>query len=219
MKTKEFLKREWVLWLLMLAPLVFVLFNWKSFPDKVPTHWNIEGEVDRYSGKWGLFIGPGLSFAIYFLLLFLPRFDPRKKNYDLFSGTYWIIRIIVAAILALLGMVTALASLGMQINVALIVETAIVCMFLLLGNQMGRIRPNYFVGIRTPWTLSNEEVWMKTHRLAGRIWVFLSLLMLPVGFLVSIKIMFILFIVYIVVLVAVPLVYSWRMHKSLTGTN
>lgn len=217
MKTTDFLKREWVIWILILSPIVFVLMYWADFPEKVPMHWNMNNEVDRYGGKWALFLSPGLNLGIYFLLLFIPKIDPRKKNYDLFSGTYWFFRIILSAILALLGFVTALASKGVEMNVGLIVITAVTSLFLLIGNQMGRIRPNYFVGVRTPWTLNNEEVWAKTHRATGRVWVIASLLMIPVGFLLPVKIMAIIFFVYIAVLVAFPLIYSWRVHKLVKG--
>lgn len=213
MKTIDFLKREWAIWLIMLAPLVYVLVCRDDFPEKIPMHWNIEGEVDRYGGKWALFLSPGLNLGIYFLLLILPKIDPRKKNYDLFSGTYWLLRIMLAALLSLLGFVTALASKGVEMNVGLIVVAAITGLFLLIGNQMGRIRPNYFVGIRTPWTLSSEEVWTRTHRATGRIWVIASVIMLAAVFFLAAKAMAIVFGVYMVILVAFPFVYSWRLHK------
>ncbi len=209
------LKREWLLWLVILAPLVLVLAKWNEFPERVPMHWNIEGEVDRYGGKAALFIGPGLNLAVYLLLIFLPKIDPRKKNYDLFSGAYFIIRSGITVFLSLLGVVTIFASLGAALNVGLIVILSVLGLFLILGNQFSRIRPNYFVGLRTPWTLNNTEVWTKTHRLAGRVWVAATLLMMVLVWFLPLDVFVSLFIVYIVVIVAIPAVYSWKLHKSL----
>lgn len=214
MKTTDFMKREWAMWLVMLVPLVFVLIKWNEFAEQVPTHWNIHGEVDKYSGKWALFLSPMISLGVYLLLLFVPRIDPRKKNFDLFRGTYWVIRVLVTALLSLLGVITALAALQVKMNVGLIVEVSTLCMFLVMGNQFGRIRPNYFVGLRTPWTLNNEEVWMKTHRLAGRIWVGGSLVMLPVMFLCPSPASSYIYFAYIAVLTIVPVVYSWKIYKE-----
>lgn len=219
MKTSDFIKREWSLWIVILVPLVLVLVKWSAFPDKIPMHWNLEGEVDRYGGKWGLFLSPMINFGVYLLMIFIPRFDPRRRNYDLFGGAYWIMRILIATMLSVFGVVTALASLGVSLNVGLIVESSCIGLFLLLGNLFGKIRPNFFVGLRTPWTISSEEVWMKTHRLAGKLWVIGSVIMLPLLFLLPAKISFIAFIVYISVLVIVPVVYSWKIFRELPKEN
>ncbi len=209
------LKREWLLWLVILSPLVLVLAKWSEFPARIPMHWNVEGEVDQYGGKAALFMGPGINLAIYLLLIFLPGIDPRKKNYDLFSGAYFMIRAGIAVFLSLLGVVTALVSLGTELNVGLIVMLGVLGLFLIIGNQFSRIRPNYFVGLRTPWTLNNAEVWTKTHRLAGRVWVSATLLMMVLVWFFPLKIFAFFFIAYIVVIVIIPAVYSWKLHKSL----
>jgi uncharacterized membrane protein len=210
------LKRDWMLWILILAPLVPVLLNWDKFPDKIPTHWGMDGEVDSYGGKSALFLGPVINFAIYLLLIFVPRIDPRAKNYELFTGAFWWIRLAITVLLSMFGFITAFVSLGIKLDVGLFVQLGVILLFLVIGNQFGRIRPNYFVGIRTPWTLNNEEVWMKTHRLGGRIWVIGSLIMLPVVFLFKPEISVFIFLAYIGVLVAFPLVYSYSLHKRIT---
>ncbi|HLG03920.1 MAG TPA: SdpI family protein [Bacteroidia bacterium] len=215
MKTNFSLRRDWMIWLLILGPLIPILLNWDKFPDKIPTHWNASGEVDSYGGKGALFIGPLVNLGVYLLLLFLPRIDPRKKNYELFSGAYWTIRLGLAIVLAIVGLVTIFVPLGYDIDVALIIPLTVTGLFLLLGNQFGRLRHNYFVGIRTPWTLNNEEVWKRTHRLAGKVWVAGSLIMLPLIFLLPAETMSVAFFIYIAVLAIVPIVYSLITHKSL----
>jgi uncharacterized membrane protein len=214
MSTTTFLKREWPMWVLILIPTIFSIVNWNKFPDTIPTHWDINGQIDSYSGKWAVFLGPMIATGVYLLMLLLPKIDPRKKNYDLFSGAYWVIRIAIVMLLCVLGMITDLVSLGYDLNVAMIIMLAVLGLFLLLGNQFGRIRPNYFVGIRTPWTLNNEEVWMKTHRLTGKIWVAASLLMILLIWFIPFKIFTVVFVVYILVLIVIPLYYSYHLHKK-----
>jgi uncharacterized membrane protein len=216
MKTKDFVKREWVFWILILAPAVFALYHWPEIPDKVPTHWNASGEVDSYGGRWAAFLSPMISLATYFLLLLIPKIDPRKKNYDLFGGAYWMIRIALTILFSVIGFVTILAALGVVLNVGLIIMLSILSLFIVIGNQFGRVRPNYFVGIRTPWTISNEEVWMKTHRLGGRIWVIASAVMIPLVFLIPAYLMAYIFIAYVLAIAAVPIIYSYIIYKRIT---
>jgi uncharacterized membrane protein len=208
-------KKDWILWILLLSPLIPVLMYWDQYPDKIPTHWNMQGEVDSYGGKWALFLSPVINAGLYLLMILLPKIDPRSKNYTLFEGAYWWIRVAITMLIASIGFITAYASLGFKLDVGLIIQSSCVILFLVIGNQFGKVRPNYFVGIRTPWTLNNEDVWMRTHRLSARIWVIASLLMLPLIFLVQQKIGVVLFIIYLTLLVVFPVVYSWSIHKAI----
>ena len=125
------------------------------------------------------------------------------------------IRIALILLMAIIGMVTDLVSLGYKLDVGMIVQLSVLGLFLLMGNQMGRIRPNYFVGIRTAWTLDNEEVWTKTHRLGGRIWVGTSLALIICVFIIPMKIFAILFFVAILLMAIIPIVYSYVIHKKI----
>jgi uncharacterized membrane protein len=212
---KNFFKREWIFWLAMLAPAIFILIRWNNFPDKIPMHWDVNGEVNEYGGKWSIFFGPLMSLGIYLLLLVVPRLDPRKKNYDLFSGSYFLIRLALTIFLSIVSVVIALASLSYKIDVTMIVIIAVLGLLLLIGNLFGRIRPNYFVGLRTPWTLNSEEVWMKTHRLTGKLWVGGTLLMLLLIWFIPMKTFSYFLIGYILVIVIIPVIYSWRIYRKI----
>lgn len=214
MSTSTFLKREWPMWMLILIPTIFSMINWNHFPEQVPTHWGMNGQPDRYNGKWAVFLGPMITMGIYLLMLVLPKIDPRRKNYDLFTGAYWVIRIALVLLTCIMGLITCFAALGYDLNVGLIVMLSVLGLFLLIGNQFGRIRPNYFVGIRTPWTLNNEEVWMKTHRLTGRIWVIASSAMILLVWFIPFKIFTLIFIGYVLILIITPLYYSYHLHKK-----
>jgi uncharacterized membrane protein len=163
---------------LALIAAMFVLgaIAWPQAPDRIPIHWGFSGEPDNYAGKvFGLFGGPMISLGIYGLLLILPRIDPRRRNYELFWGKYLIIRTLIITVLAGIQLVTFLWAIGVEINMNLAVFMIVGFLLIFTGNYMGKLRPTWFVGIRTPWTLSSKESWNKTHRLGGRLFVLFGL--------------------------------------------
>ncbi len=159
---------------LMLIAGMFVLaaVSWPSAPEQIPVHWHISGRVDRYGGKFeGLLLLPLLALGLYLLLLFLPRIDPRRANYARFRNAYLTVRVAIFLFIALIYGFMLLWIGGTRLNPSVVVPAMIGVLFVVLGIPMGKIRPNWFVGIRTPWTLTSELSWRKTHRL-GR-WVFI----------------------------------------------
>lgn len=148
--------------------------TWSTAPERIPVHWNIAGEVDRYGGKLeGLLAIPLLSLGLYAMMLLLPRIDPGRANYPSFLSAYTTIRVALITLLALLYGMLHLALRGRPVAVSTVTPLLVGGLFVILGNLMGKIRPNWFVGIRTPWTLSSKLAWTKTHRLGG--WVFILL--------------------------------------------
>jgi uncharacterized membrane protein len=157
---------------------------WHFAPDRLPVHWNLAGEVDRYGGKVeGLLLLPLLATGLYLLLLLLPRIDPGRANYATFAHAYTLIRLSITAMLAFVYACILLASFGYHVDMGLLIPLAIGMLLCILGNVMGKIRPNWFVGVRTPWTLSSRDSWNKTHRLAGRLFVVLGCAFAVYGFL------------------------------------
>ncbi len=163
---------EWIHWLVIAAMFITAAVVWSQAPDKIPVHWNIRGEVDRYGGKFeGLLLIPLITLALYGLLLFLPRLDPGRANYAQFQGAYHLIRLYASLFLAGIYGVVLKAAFGRPIRMQTVIPLMLGVLFIILGNVMGKIRPNWFVGIRTPWTLSSKASWTKTHRLGG--WLFI----------------------------------------------
>jgi uncharacterized membrane protein len=153
--------------------------SWPYVPERLPVHWNLQGEVDRYGGKFeGLFLLPLVTLGLYVLLLVMPLVDPGRRNYQNFRKAYNAIRITLVLFMALIYGLMIAAAFGYQFNSTSIVFTAMGLLFIVLGNFMGKIRPNWFVGVRTPWTLSSKLSWDKTHRLAGWMFVLMGLLFL-----------------------------------------
>jgi uncharacterized membrane protein len=159
---------------LIAAMFATAALSWPYLPAHIPVHWNLQGEVDHYGGKFtGLLLLPLVTLGLYALLLVLPRLDPGYVNYPSFAGTYNVIRIALVVFQAVLYAVIVLAAFGQPLDVGAFVTLGVGVLFVVLGNVMGKIRPNWFVGVRTPWTLSSKLSWNKTHRLAG--WVFIIL--------------------------------------------
>lgn len=167
-----FLKREWFLLLLLAATLVAAIVIYPHMPEQVPIHWNARGEVDGYGSRlFGTFFLPVLNLGMYALFLFLPRLDPKRANYEKFAGSYRFIRYTFHLFMAFMFALTAAAGLGRQVDIGLWVASGVAILFILLGNVLGRVRHNYFVGFRFPWTLANETVWKKTHQLGSKLMV------------------------------------------------
>lgn len=155
---------------------------WPSSPGRFPVHWGPSGEVDRYGGRIeGLLLMPAIAVAIYLLMLFVPRLDPGRMNYAKFAGAWYTMRASSLALLALLYAVTLLSARGVPIDMPRFIGLAVGAMFFVMGNVLGKLRPNWFFGVRTPWTLSSKLSWNKTHRLAGWVFVLGGLLLMAAG--------------------------------------
>ena len=149
----------------------------------LPTHWGLDGEPDRFSDKWTALLMPaGITAGISLLLFFLPALEPRRQGLERSQGLYywsWTALLIMGVIIQL-----AVISIALRWSVhgTSFMLAGVGLVFALIGNQLGKSRSMYLIGIRTPWTLASEEVWIKTHRLAGKLMVGGGLLMIVAAF-------------------------------------
>ena len=163
---------EWVPLLILLAMWGISAWAWQRVGDRMPVHWGPDGQPDRFGSRAeGLLVVPAIATGIYALLLVLPLIDPGRQAYSLFRGAYLVIRACVLGVLLLVHSAAVLVALGYPLDMTRWVLATLGVMFIVLGNLMGKIRPNFFVGIRTPWTLTSKRSWVKTHRLGG--WAFI----------------------------------------------
>lgn len=199
---------------LLTLPFLMIAFFWGQMPETIPIHWNASGEADDFGSRWHLFLMPFINIAVFLLFLVIPKIDPKKK-FDQFGKTYQILMNILITLFFLIFCVILLTVLGMIDNSTKWILYLLVGLFLLMGNYLGKIRPNYFLGIRTPWALENEEVWIKTHRFGGRVWVISSLVMLLLSFFVPSTSFVGLFTIYVGIIAFVPIIYSYLRYKEI----
>ena len=200
---------------LVALTIVFSIIILKYLPDKMITHWDFEGNANGWSDKY--FFTSLMSVMILFMYLlfnFLPKIDPKKNNYIKFNDFYKSFQLIIILFLFLIYILTILINLGVDISVSKVVSLMVGLLFIYLGIYMKKIKSNWFVGIRTPWTLSNDIVWEKTHKFGGKIFVIIGGL-----FLISSYLPFFIFkyIIYFIVLSILSIIiYSYYTYKQIT---
>lgn len=155
----------------MAAMLAASVWAWDKVPDSVPVHFGLDGTADRYGSKWeALLIMPGVVALIGAIMAVVPLIDPRKNNLARSSGFYYAVWYGELAVMSVAHAGILAAAMGAVSNVGQWIAIAVGGLFVLLGNYMGKSRANWFAGFRTPWTLSSDYSWQKTHRIGG--WMF-----------------------------------------------
>ena len=164
---------------LLLIALVLLLtaLAYPHLPAVVGTHWNMHNQHNGHSPKWVLFlIGPGLMLGILLVFRALPWLSPKNFEVDTFRSTYLQIMLIILSIIAYMQCLILWVDLGHAMNIGRAIVGGVCLLFALVGNLLRKVRRNFYVGIRTPWTLANERVWDATHRFAAKTFVVAGLL-------------------------------------------
>ncbi len=152
----------------LLLTLAITILSYPSLPEMIPSHWNTAGEVDGYLPKiWGVLIIPLLMVPLTALFFLLPRIDPLKENYRKFRPYYDGFILVFLVFFLVVQVQIILWGLGYQISPNLLIPPLTGALFIYIGFLVEHAEQNWFVGIRTPWTLSSEKVWKKTHALGG----------------------------------------------------
>jgi len=154
---------------LLLTFFVSVYF-YGQVPDVMASHWNAQGEVDGYMPKfWVLFLVPFISVGLFLLFIAVPKMDPLRANIKKFMKYYERFVLLVLAFLFYVHVLTLSWGLGIRFNIIQALSPAFGILFFYCGVLVANAKQNWFIGIRTPWTMSSEKVWDKTHRLGGRL--------------------------------------------------
>ncbi len=191
----------------------FLVFD--RLPDKVPSNFNIDGEIDRYDDKESVIFTGVLPLLVYLLMKFLPKIDPKRESYLKHKKAYKITQMIIVLFLIMVQWIIIMVALGFNINVEIIIKLGIGILFIVIGNFMGQIRQNYFFGIKTPWTLANETVWKKTHRVSGFTFLIGGLIILASSFTQGI-IATVLLMAAIAIAALYPIVYSYIIYRKIS---
>lgn len=190
-------------------------YLYPSLPEQIPTHWNFEGEVDDYTPKpWGVLIMPLAAAFIFLIMKLIPIISPKGFRTDQFTGVVNIFTVTLVGFMSVVALLVLLAASGRDVHMNEMIFAGIGVLFIVLGNYLGKVRKNFFIGIRTPWTLASDEVWSRTHRLGGWIFVLIGFFMFlnaffrfPEGWLIG----------TIVFVALVPVLYSYVLYRKVEG--
>ncbi len=159
------------------AAVAFTFAMWNRLPERVATHWGLGGEVNGWSSRTTFVVlMPALLLLISGIMVIAPRIDPRRRNFPMHEGAYWAVVNTALAVFAVMEVMIVGYNIGWKIDLQMIVGVALGVLFVVIGNVLTRVRPNWIFGVRTPWTLSSDRAWRETHRVAGYLFVLTGLL-------------------------------------------
>ena len=206
-------KKNWKVLLItsvaILLPMLAGVILWNQLPEQIPSHWNAVGEVDGWSSKpFAVFGMPLILLAFQWICALGTGADPKKSNHPqkILHLVLWIIPVLSA----LLHVIVYAVALGNAVRVETVMPVFIGILFAIIGNYLPKCKQNYTIGIKIPWTLNSEENWNRTHRFAGRLWVVCGLAIMLTGFFGG----FWIFLPIVLLMVIVPFVYSYVLHRK-----
>ena len=208
MKAKNILK-ESLIWLIIAIPFVYYALVYPKLPAQIPIHFDIHGTPDNYAPKasyWWLIAATTLG--MYALLLIIPLIDPKRKI-RLMGNKYFMIKLLLVLLMSLMTIFSIYVASKPQIEIKFILALLLGVMILIIGNYMPSFKPNYFIGIRTPWTLESEEIWRKTHRLGGWLWAITGLVIIVLSLM---KVSLTVSIILLILAGLVPVLYSFILY-------
>lgn len=183
-------------------------------PDTVASHWNAQGEVDGYMSKfWGLFLMPLISLGMFFLFLFVPKIDPLKENIKKFRKYFDGFIVVLFLFLFFLYLLTIFWNLGMRFSMIAFLSPAFGVLFFYCGILIENAERNWSIGIKNPWTLSNEDVWKKTHDVGGKLFKIAGIIAL--GGMIIPSLAFFLVIFPVVFFTLYVTAYSYLQYKKI----
>lgn len=202
---------------LFLIAVIAAVWLYPQLPAQVPTHWDLQGHVNGSMPRfWGAAFPALMILALGILTWLLPRISPRRFEIAPFAHVYGIVMLAIQGVMLVVGLSALLRGAGYALPLRSIAALSIGVLLMVLGNYMGKLRKNFFVGIRTPWTLASDAVWERTHRLGG--WLFmLAGLVTVIGALVDAPAW--LMPAVIAAAALIPCVYSYLVYRRLGGDD
>lgn len=195
--------------------VVVAAFVYPSMPDPMPSHWNAQGQVDGYLPRfWGVALLPLAALAVMLVMRIIPLISPKGFRIGPFAGVLNIFQVMMVGFMSLVGVLVLLEAKGLDVRLNEVIFIALGLLFIGIGLYFGKIRKNFFLGIRTPWTLASDEVWNRTHRLGGRLFVLMGLVMMLGAFFPALAGWTVGFVLVIAV---VPVVYSYIVYRRVEG--
>lgn len=193
--------------------VVVALWGWTrvGLDASVPIHWGVNGEPDGFAPAWLAFsLGPVITMLVVGLMALVPRIEPRRENLRRSAGAYRTVAVALVVFLAVIQVVTVTSGTGIGIPVGLVIGLGVGILFVVIGNVLGTVRSNFMFGVRTPWTLSSDRSWDRTHRLVGRLFVATGVLVAASSLTGQLAMMLGVMLVMITVTLVVGTWYSYR---------
>ena len=163
-------KSSIIVLLIILTSFIIGIYFYPQIPDKMASHWNFRNEVDNYMPKfWGLFLIPLVSLGLFLLFILIPKIDPLKANIEKFRKYFDTLIVLLILFLFYLYLLTIFWNIGLKFSMAKFLLPAYGILFYYCGVLIENAKRNWFIGIRTPWTLSSEKIWRKTHKIGGKL--------------------------------------------------
>ena len=212
-------KKELPTILAFLAPFIYLMTIYNSLPAKVPMHWNGDFQIDGWGEKSSLiFLSLFLPGISYLLMEIVPAIDPKKKL-DLMGGKLNQLKFGLVAMMSLLAIIIIYSAQKQSMENSALLFVPIGLLFMIFGNFFKTIHSNYFIGIKTPWTLDSEHVWKVTHILGGKIWLFGGLIIVISSFCLNNDYSKYVFFTTTTIIVLVPVIYSYIASKEEKATS
>ena len=198
---------------IIIITFITSIYLYPEMPEQMASHWNSKGEVDSYMSKfWGLFLMPIISLGIFLLLIFIPKIDPLKKNIEKFRKYYDGFMTFLIIFLLYIYILTILWNMGIIFNMTTAILPVVAILIYFSGILIEHSKRNWFIGIRTPWTISNEKVWNKTHKLGSKLFKIAAIIIL-IGTFIP-KYAFALLLISVLIAAIYPIVYSYFEYKK-----
>lgn len=208
------LKKELPLITIVLLPFIYLAYIWNQLPEKVPMHWNIKGEIDRYGEKMELIIIPILlPLLVYIIFLVVPKIDPKNKLNKM-GNKLQTIKVLLTTFMSILALFIIYSAKNQSFANPNYIILLIGVLYIILGNYFKTIKANYFIGIRTPWTLENESVWKKTHKLGGKLWFVGGIIVVLTSLILDKEPNVTVFLIITGIITIIPIVYSYIIFKN-----
>ena len=207
-------KTEAFSFLILLATVILSFWAYPKLPDLVVSHWDFAGHANGWSSReFHVIFFPALLFAMYTLFSLMPKFDPHASRYQEFAGAYLAIRNFILLIFFVIFAAATFSNLGYAINIGATVAGAVGVLMIALGSYFRELKQNYFIGIRTPWTLASETVWNKTHRLGSYLFIAWGICLMIAPWLTA-KLALIILIGGLVIIISWLMIYSYSLYKK-----
>lgn len=194
---------------ILAAVLVWLMAIYAKLPETVPTHFNFAGEADGWGSKKTIFIMWFVAAGMDILMKAIRKLDPKSENYDRFEKFFNLFRVVMVVFMLGINVLIVKSAQGIKMDITSIIFVATGLLLSFIGNSLPKIKFNYTTGIKTPWTLASENVWNKTHRMAGKIWVVGGLLIALTAFIRNRAVAITAFFVALFAMVIVPMAYSY----------